>query len=140
MCSNKPLKLSHIRKRGLFNPPFLPPTLDIIIRFAAMNQERACETFTAAWEDEREKKGGECLCLLPRQRGRSAHLWRRAVSHTLFHTEECTQITANPKCHSQIPESSLLAYPLHFSSTSPPPLFNAAFEFLLGAIEPYNLN
>lgn len=89
-------------------------------------------------EEEREK-GGRVLIFASVSGRSGAHLWRRAVSHTIFHTAECIQITANPKCHSQIPESSLLAYPLHFSSTSLAPPFNARVEFLLGTIEAHNL-
>lgn len=89
---------------------------------------------------EEEQETGRVLIFASVSGRRSACLWGRAVSHTISHTAECIQITANPKCHSQIPESSLLAYPLHFSSTSLAPPFNAGFEFLLGTIEAHNVN
>lgn len=63
-----------------------------------------------------------------------------AGPHTLFHTAECIQITVNPKCQCQIPDSSTRSCHIRSTSAALQPLqqFKTDFKISLSIPEAYH--
>lgn len=77
------------------------------------------------------------ICVAGRMR---SHPWSGAGPHTLFHTAECIQITVNPKCQRQIPDSSTRSCHIRSTLAALQPLqqFKTDFKISLSIPEAYH--